>query len=314
MNRVGIFLLACTLIYAFTGCGKKSISDSALATEIKAHLFSDPATKSGNITVSAKDGGVTLGGDVPTSDVELAAMKIANGTAGVKKVNDQMKVNAALAANAQAPEAPAAAPATSSQEATPAPAAPATPSEPAPAPAPAPPPQPATVVIPAGEHISVRTIQSIDSSRDTAGQVFRATLSSPLVIRRQVIVPSGAPVTLLLANAKQAGRFKGRSELEVRLTGLEYQGRRYHIDSSIYEQTGDGRGGQTARRTGIGAVAGAIIGGIAGGGKGAAIGAGAGAGAGAGVQLFTHGQKVRIPSETPLTFRLRAPLRIETGP
>jgi hypothetical protein len=55
---------------------------------------------------------------------------------------------------------------------------------------------------------------------------------------------------------------------------------------------------------------GAIIGGIAGGGKGAAIGAGAGAATGAGVELATSGQRVRVPSETRLTFVLDSAVRM----
>ena len=58
------------------------------------------------------------------------------------------------------------------------------------------------------------------------------------------------------------------------------------------------------------AVLGAIIGAIAGGGKGAAIGLGAGAGAGTAVQVATKGQRVRIPSETRLTFTLQQPVRL----
>ena len=58
------------------------------------------------------------------------------------------------------------------------------------------------------------------------------------------------------------------------------------------------------------AVLGAIIGGIAGGGKGAAIGLGAGAGAGTAVQVATKGQRVRVPSETRLTFTLQQPVRL----
>jgi uncharacterized protein YcfJ len=59
-----------------------------------------------------------------------------------------------------------------------------------------------------------------------------------------------------------------------------------------------------------GAIVGAVIGGIAGGGKGAGIGAAAGAGAGTGVELATKGQKVKIPSETRLTFVLDNPVKI----
>jgi len=56
---------------------------------------------------------------------------------------------------------------------------------------------------------------------------------------------------------------------------------------------GKGRGGDTAKKVGGGAVLGAIIGGIAGGGKGAAIGAAAGGGAGAGVQIITKASKLK---------------------
>lgn len=121
---------------------------------------------------------------------------------------------------------------------------------------------------------------------------------------------AGAAVSVVLAEARDAGRIKGRSELEVRLSRLSYRGRSYAIDSSIYEEQGQARGKQTVERTGMGAAAGAIIGAIAGGGKGAAIGSAAGGGAGAGFQLLTHGQQVRIPSESMLTFRLEAPLTV----
>jgi hypothetical protein len=159
--------------------------------------------------------------------------------------------------------------------------------------------------------VSVRTIDSIDSAHNTAGQVFRATLAEPIVVHRRVVIPRGAPVSILLANAKSAGRIEGRSALEVRLSRIDYQGRSYPVTSSIYEEQGKARGKQTAVRTGVGAAAGAIIGALAGGGKGAAIGSAAGGGAGFGVNVFTHGQQVKIPSETLLTFRLRRPLTVE---
>jgi len=153
-------------------------------------------------------------------------------------------------------------------------------------------------------------IDSIDSAHNTAGQLFRATLSAPITSHREVIIPAGTPVSILLANASSAGRIHGRSLLEIRLTRIEYHGHSYPVDSSIYEESGEARGNQTAVRTGIGAAAGAIIGAIAGGGKGAAIGSAAGGGAGFGVNALTHGEQVRIPSESVLTFRLRRHLTI----
>lgn len=300
-------LLAVSLTALLLSCGKKTATDQRLTTDVQAKLYANAATKPANVNVAVQNGVVTLSGAVPSSDVELAAMKIANETPGVKRVNDQMKVDPSMAGN-QLPNAGNAAPqnAPPPVDAASAPA-PASSTEPAPAPAA----EPATVTIPAGEHVSVRMIDSIDSAHNTAGQVFRASLDAPLTSHGRVIIPAGTRVSVLLANAEEAGRIKGRSALEVRLSGIDYHGHRYRVDSSIYEEEGKARGKQTAVRTGIGAAAGAVIGAIAGGGKGAAIGSAAGGGAGFGVNLFTHGQQVKIPSEAILTFRLRAPLTIE---
>jgi hypothetical protein len=62
-----------------------------------------------------------------------------------------------------------------------------------------------------------------------------------------------------------------------------------------------------------GVLVGSIIGTIAGGAPGAAIGAAAGAGAGAIVQkIMTRGNKVTLPPETQVTFRLDQPLNVGT--
>lgn len=101
-------MLLCMMLAA---CAKKAVSDDTLTTDIQAKLYADATTKTASINVAVKDGVVTLRGDVPSSDVELEAMKVANGTAGVKSVNDQMTVNGVAAANQQ-PAAPTQAPAT----------------------------------------------------------------------------------------------------------------------------------------------------------------------------------------------------------
>jgi len=324
MNKVRVTLLTTALLGCMTaGCGKKSVSDQALVTDIQAKLYGDAITKPANVSVAAKEGVVTLSGDVAAPDVELEAMKIANATPGVSSVNDQMKVNASLAAN-QLPMAGKPVPPRSSPQGGPAPYAPVS-GEPPPSnlppmqqgPSSAPPISaapipvvPASMTIPAGERVSVRMIDSISSAQNTAGQVFRASLYGPIVSHGRVVVQAGAPVTVLLTDAKGAGRIKGNSVLEVRLSRLEYHGRSYQLDSSVYDEVGKGRGKQTAVRTGVGAAAGAIIGAIAGGGKGAAIGSAAGGGVGFGSDALTHGQQVKIPSETILNFRLEAPLTI----
>jgi BON domain len=335
MNRATMALLSAGLWGVLTvGCSNKAINnDDSLKTDIQAKLYADPATKGGHVGVDVKDGVVTLTGDVPSSDVELAAMKIANGTTGVRSVSDQMKINGALAQD-QLPDA-AANLAKNTQTANGTPPAPKTSTPPpitaAPAPEPpAPAPvreraaepvrrptqsvqgeeEPSTATVAAGERLSVRTTEMIDSGKATEGQRYRASLDAPLTSRGRVIVPAGAPVTLEVTGVQGAGRIKGNSILSLRPTSLEYGGRNYPINGSVYSEEGKARGKNTAVKTGIGAAAGALIGGLAGGGKGAAIGAGAGGGAGFGWNALSHGQQVKIPAESVLSFRLQAPLTV----
>jgi len=333
--------LSLVLLFAFA-CNKPS--DDAVTTSIKAKLYSEPLLKSASIDVAAKDGIVTLTGQVPDDAARLAVEHIAATTPGVKTVVDQTTMAppppATTAANFPPPPPPAkparpvkpaktpVKPAPPAPSPTPSPAptpasdsspgplhdpAPEKPSAPAPPPPP-PPPQPVTVSIPEGTIVTVRTIDSIDSNVNRAGQSFRASLDAPIVVGDTVVVPKGLNVNLKIVDASSAGKFKGRSELTVSLDSFTYQGRTYQIASSDVQEKGGSRGKRSAEVIGGGAVLGAIIGGLAGGGKGAAIGAGAGAAGGTAVQALTHGQQVKIPSETRLDFTLHDPVNVTYFP
>ena len=98
MNRKqALMLTAAVLAGLAVSCGGIG-SDQSLTTDIQAKLYNDPVTKPASINVVVKAGTVTLSGNVANSDIELEAMKVANGTSGVKGVNDQLKVDAAAAA------------------------------------------------------------------------------------------------------------------------------------------------------------------------------------------------------------------------
>ena len=158
------------------------------------------------------------------------------------------------------------------------------------------------VTIPSGTSLLIRMIDSVDSATNRVSDPFHASLETALVVGNTVVAPQGADVYGMLARAKEAGKISGSSQLTLELTGLRINGNVVPIDSTTCDVAGKGRGGQSAARIGGGAVAGAVIGGIIGGGKGAAIGATLGAGGGAAVQVMTHGEQVRIPSETLLEF------------
>lgn len=169
---------------------------------------------------------------------------------------------------------------------------------------------PAYLTITAGTRISVRTIDAIDSTKNHVGDRFQASLEQPLTVDGNIVIPKGADVYGRLAESKTSGKFAGRSQLQLELTGIVVNGQTIPVATGEYELTGKSRGASTAKRTVGGAAVGSIIGAIAGGGKGAAIGAGVGAGAGAGSEIITKGDQVKIPSETLLDFTLQQDLSI----
>jgi len=165
-------------------------------------------------------------------------------------------------------------------------------------------PQQKMITVPAGTSILVRMLDTVDSSKNPPGSRFTAALETNLVVNGVVVVPKGNTVYGRLAEAKQAGRATGSSELQLELTDIVVGGTAYPILTSDYEVKGSSSGKRSAKRVLGGAGLGAAIGGIAGNaGKGAAIGATVGT-VGAVAQ---KGKSVNVPTETLLEFRLQQP-------
>ena len=196
-------------------------------------------------------------------------------------------------------------PPSNSQDAAPISSAPPVQSAP---PSAAPVPQGDSITVPVGTPITIRMVDSIDSSVDQPGKRFHATLDQDLVVNGVVVAPKGTDSYGRLIYASQAGHIQGRAELRLELTSLMMNGRARAIATGEYRLAGKSRSQQSGERIGGAAIGGAIIGGILGGGQGAAAGAAIGAGAGTAVQLSTRGDQVKIPSETLLEFKLSAPL------
>ncbi len=138
------------------------------------------------------------------------------------------------------------------------------------------------VNLPVDQTLLIRMIDGVDSKKNNVGDVFHASLETDLTVNGILVARKGADVYGKLAYTKEAGHFSGSAELELELTSIVVDGTNYPLVSDDYTVKGKGRGGDTAKKVGGGAVLGAIIGGIAGGGAGAAIGAGAGASGGRG--------------------------------
>jgi hypothetical protein len=326
-----VMVFVCILLAFAVGCAKKS-NDAQIIGEVTQKIQADSNIQNKAIAVQSADGVVTLTGNVAGDMERSAAASDAGQVAGVRTVVNNLNVQAAAAPAEQPVEQAAAEPPKSSPKKASAGhwSAPksssskgrandyAPPSEPVAqaAPAPAPvvaPPKPLTVTIPDGTELSIRLIDPLDSEKNQVGDSFRGTLNHSIVVDDKTAIPAGADIMGRVVDVKGATHFTGQSVLAVELVSVGMGGKSYELHTTEYRKEGTARGKNTAAKVGGGAALGAIIGGIAGGGKGAAIGATVGAGAGTGAQAVTKGQKIQLPTESVLNFRLASPVTVTPG-
>jgi len=172
--------------------------------------------------------------------------------------------------------------------------------------------RPADVNVPAGTTLAIRINQHISVKTTPAGSRFTGELAEGYVdANGRTILPRGTPVSGVVEESHERGRFKGASVLDLRLTSLTLNGQSYPLATHDVVRSKKGKGKRTGAFIGGGAGLGALIGGLAGGGKGALIGAGAGAGAGTAGAAFTGNRDLDIPSETIIRFRLADDLTLQ---
>jgi hypothetical protein len=178
---------------------------------------------------------------------------------------------------------------------------------------PPPPAVPQKITVPSGTQLSIRLNDEVNSEKAQVGDVFHGSISAPVSIDDQTVIPTTADVEGRVVDVKSAGRFAGQSVLTLELTKLTMNGKSYSLQTSQWTKSGNGRGKSTAAKVGGGAAVGAVLGGIFGGGKGAAIGAAAGAGAGTGVSAATKGQQIILRPEAIIAFQLQGPVTVTPG-
>jgi hypothetical protein len=174
----------------------------------------------------------------------------------------------------------------------------------APAAAPAPASAAGPVTIPTGTTLLVRMMDGA-SSNDSKGKRFTTTLESDLVVQGRMVAKAGTKIYGRVENAEKAGRYRGKSSLDLRLTELTAGASFVPIVTGPYAQAGAGSLGKTAR----GAAAGAAIGAIADGGEGA----GKGAAIGAVASGIKKGQPIVISAGTLMEFQLQQPVTVTSG-
>jgi hypothetical protein len=267
----------------------------------------------GTIVASSQTDMVVAGDDGIERKIPLAQVKsVVYGDAQPEQPRRQAAAEPAPSrrpATAPAAQPPAAAPPASAPPAT----APPTPAAPPPPPAP-PVVTTKTYELPAGNEVSVRTNETIDSATAKEGQTFSVEITRDAKdADGYVVIPRGSSGNIVIKSASKGGKFHGASDLVLDLQSVTIDGKQYTLDTVDISQKGKsgvGANKRTAEYAGGGAALGAIIGAIAGGGKGAAIGAGAGAGAGVLTQIITQGPAIKVPVESVLTFKLDKALKV----
>jgi len=168
--------------------------------------------------------------------------------------------------------------------------------------------------VPAGTDVHVTLNQPISSKDAKVDQKLDGVVAENVVVNGKTVVPKGAKANLVVTSAEASGRLSGAAKLWMKIESLEVNGRTYAVNC---EAAGKDAGSHAKRNTvaiGGGAAAGALVGALAGGGKGAAIGTAVGAGAGTGVAAPTGKQDIDFPAETQLTFKLNAPVTVQSAP
>jgi hypothetical protein len=161
------------------------------------------------------------------------------------------------------------------------------------------------MTVPAGADVSIRTNEGIDSREASEGRSYSAQVARDVAdTNGRIVIPRGSDARLVVRNIG--------NKIALDLQSVNVNGQRYTLDTDEVDRGKDGVGAnrRTGEFVGGGAALGAVIGALAGGGKGAGIGALAGGAAGAGTEILTKGDRVRVPAETVLNFRLESNLNL----
>ena len=340
-RNLGVVLVSLALLAA--GCSRLgSRTDAQVASDVQNKINGDSNIPDKQLNINANNGTVTLTGNVSSDAARNAAANDAAQVDGVKTVVNNLQVAPGSGADQGAGEQSASAynppsrderrpsPSTRSRSSnsrssgssgggdsglrTTVPASGGSDSAQYSAPsAPVTPPPPQKITIPSGTQLSIRLNDEVNSEKAQVGDVFHGSVSAPITIDDQTVIPTSADVEGRVVEVKSAGRFAGQSVLTLELTKLTMNGRSYSLQTSQWSKSGSGRGKSTAAKVGGGAAVGAVLGGIFGGGKGAAIGAAAGAGAGTGVSAATKGQQIILHPEAIIAFQLQSPITVTPG-
>ncbi len=178
--------------------------------------------------------------------------------------------------------------------------------------------------VPAGTALMVRLDTTLATFSNKAGDQFRGSITQPVVINGQTVIPVGSTIEGRVTKVSESRRISGRPTIGILPEAVILPtGERYYLDATLTDTSirgsdvnseGQFKGSTHDRKDTIeqggGTAGGMLIGGLAGGPVGVLVGGAIGAGATTGHWLSKH-RSATLPSGTQLTLELNRPLTME---
>jgi len=181
--------------------------------------------------------------------------------------------------------------------------------------------------VPAGTALMVRLDTTLATFSNKAGDPFRASVTQPVMVNGQTVIPEGATVEGRVTRVSEPRRISGKPTIGILPEAVIMPtGERYYLDATLTDTNihgsdvnseGQFKGSTHDRRDTIeqggGTAGGMLIGGLAGGPVGVLVGGAIGAGATTGHWLAKH-RSATLPAGTQMTLELNRALSLTTTP
>jgi hypothetical protein len=169
----------------------------------------------------------------------------------------------------------------------------------------------------------VRLDTTLATFSNRVGDPFRASLTQPVVVNGQTILPAGATVEGRVTKVNEPRRISGKPTIAILPEAVILPtGERYYLDATLTDTNikgsdvnregqfkGSGHDRRDTIEQGGGTAGGMLVGGLIGGPPGILIGGAVGAGATTGHWLAKH-RSATLPAGTELTLELNRPMNM----
>jgi hypothetical protein len=177
--------------------------------------------------------------------------------------------------------------------------------------------------VPAGTALMVRLETTLATFSNKPGDPFRGSLSQPVVLNGQTLIPAGAIVEGRVTKVNEPRRISGKPSIGILPEAVILPtGERCFLDATLTDTNlpgtdvnsegqfkGSGHDRRDQLEVGGGTAGGMLIGGLIGGGPGVLIGGAIGAG-GTTVHWLVQHRSATLPAGTELTLELNRPLTL----